>query len=104
MSTVIINRGVRTWTLKPGKDKEGKPVARILPPGGSIECLDDAEAKDLVGYKDLVDAAKSVPAVTDKVKVLTEERDALKAQVVDLQAQLDKFERHDKDEKGKGKK
>lgn len=102
--TVLMNKGPRTYGLKDGKDKEGNPVKRILPPGGSIEALDDEEAKHYLGYRDIVDAAKAVPAVTDKIKVLTEERDALKAKVADLEERLTKYEKDDHDGKVKGKK
>lgn len=101
---IVINRGVRTWTLKDGKDKSGHVVKRTLPPGGSIQCLDESEFKDLVDHKDIVDAAKSLPAVTDKVAALTEERDALKARVADLEDQVAKYEKDHKDGKGKGSK
>jgi hypothetical protein len=96
---VIQNKGTRTYHLCPqivtGPDGE-KQIKRTLLPGGSIETLDDAEAKDLLGYSDLMDASKAAPVLADRISALEKERDALKEEVEDLKMQLG-----DKGKKGK---
>lgn len=92
-NVVLLNRGVRTWHLKDGKDEKGNVIKRVLKPGGSIECIDAAEAEHLLGYKEIVDAEKAIPVITDKVKALTAERDELKATVADLTAKLAMYEK-----------
>lgn len=90
---VLLNRGLRTYHLLDGKNKDGSPLKRALPPGGSIETLDEAEAKNLLGYSDIVDAEKAIKPVADKIKELTDERDSLKEQVADLLKKLKKYEK-----------
>ncbi len=105
---MLLNRGARTWDLKDGKDKDGKPVKRKLPPNGSIEALDEHEAKTMLGYHEIVDAEKAMPAVGDKMKALQDEVSRLQAELADARKRLEKYEppKTDKDEdeaKGKGK-
>lgn len=119
---VLINRGARIWDLNDAVEVNGKLVRRMplkdgtwnseekvvkrrLKPGESIEALDEKEAKHLLGYKEIVDAEKAIPQVTDKIAALTKERDDLAEQVRGLVAKLAKYEDDsDGKEKGKGKK
>lgn len=82
---VIINRGSRTFQLKDGPGGE----KRFLPPGGSIETLDDSEAKQYLNYgREIVDAAKVVPANADKVAALHAEISRLQTENKKLADQL----------------
>lgn len=89
---VIINRGSRTYTLKPITRTEKVKLAdgteitkqvtvqeRILPPGKSIETLDDTEAQFYLAYNDIADAAKVVPANANKIAEMQREIDRLTA-------------------------
>lgn len=89
---IVINRGGRKFDLKDGKDANGNPVKRVLLAGGSIETIDEEEAKTLLSYHEVEDAAKVVPMATDKIKVLTEERDALKSRVAELEGKVAQLE------------
>ena len=92
-NVVIINRGTRTYTLQPITKPEERTLAdgtkvthmvtvkeRLLPPGASIETLDDEEAKLYLGYRDIVDAAKVLPDTGNKVKDLEAEIARLKSE------------------------
>jgi len=81
---VVLNQGQMTYTMRPGPN--GEP--RILEPGSSIETLDDQEAKDLLDYHTIVDAAKVMPAAVAeskklqaRIKELTEENAELRKQL-----------------------
>lgn len=91
-NVVLLNQGVRTYTLKPVTRIEKYELAdgtearrevvikqRILPPGGSIETLNDAEAELYLGYRDIKDAAKIVPANADRIKSMQAEIERLTA-------------------------
>lgn len=98
---VVLNRGPRTFHLKPGADK----APRTLVPGGSIETLDDAEAKQLLaGYPtQIADAAKVVPHNAAKLSALQAEVDRLKAENAKLSAKSDGvFDEDEKEKDGKG--
>lgn len=73
---VIINRGQRTYHVSGG---------RSLPPGGSVELLEN-EAKSLLGYQDLVDAKKAAPALGQAMDELQAENARLKAEIENLKA------------------
>jgi hypothetical protein len=94
---VIINRGSRTYTLRPITKIEEVELAdgtkqkrqvvlkeRTLPPGGSIETIDDAEAQFYLAYRDIADAANVVPANADRIKNMQSEIDRLTAVNKDL--------------------
>lgn len=90
---VVVNRGSRTFTLKDGQDKEGKPMKRILGPGQSIETLDTHEADHLLGYeREVVDASKAVPAFTDRVNALEAEIEKRNARIAELEAEVAMYE------------
>jgi len=102
--TVLMNTGQRTFHLREGKDKDGKPVKRSLPPGGSIEALDAAEAEYLLGYKhEIVDAEKAVKPVADQLAALRKEKADLVEEIAGLKERLAKYEPSVKEDK-KGKK
>jgi len=104
---VLVNRGARTWDLRPGKDKEGKDVKRQLKPGESIEALDEQEAAHLLGYhREIVDAEKAMPVVADKMKALHEQVATLTEKLAEANARLAKYEstEEDDDKKKGGKK
>lgn len=66
-NVIVLNRGPRTFDLKNGPNGE----KRTLAPGSSIETLDNAEAKFLLGFfREIQDAAKVVPASANKVAEL----------------------------------
>jgi hypothetical protein len=98
-NVVLLNQGVRTYTLKPivrfdkvkladGTETTREVVVkqRMLPPGGSIETLDDAEATLYLGYRDIRDAANVVPANSERIKSMESEIERLKADNARLQA------------------
>lgn len=72
----VINRGKRIIRLKAGPDG----VARVLHPGKSIECLDDAEFALLTRYMDIADAAKILPQFAAKQEHLERELAKVKAE------------------------
>jgi hypothetical protein len=76
---VLINRGMRTFHVSGG---------RSLPPGGSIELLEN-EAKSMLGYSDLVDAAKAAPALGDAIDALRSENAALKKKIMELEEEVE---------------
>lgn len=110
--TTLVNQGLRTWDLHDGVEVDGKVLRRkklasgeydpkdkvvkrrLAPrgqPGSAIEALDADEATHMLSYsREIIDSTKIIPATGDKVKALTEERDALKARVAELEAQLPK--------------
>lgn len=110
--TTIVNQGLRKWDLHDAVEVDGKLQRRkklpsgeydpkdkvvkrqLMPrgqPGSSIETLDKDEADYLLSYnKELIDSSKIIPGQGDKLKALTDERDALKARVAELEAQLPK--------------
>lgn len=115
---VLLNKGLRTWHLVEGQLKDGKLVRRFsdkneeavpgapvvkrsLLIGGSIEAIDEKEAKDLLGYSDIVDAEKDIKPVADKISALTKERDELKAQVAELEDRVKELEPEGGKKKGK---
>jgi hypothetical protein len=117
---VLLNRGLRTWNLTDAVEWEGKLVRRTrqadgtwnpadkvtkrsLPPGGSIEAIDQAEADHLLGYKEIVDAEKAVPALADREKVLRDQIASLQETINGLQARLDTYESKNDDDKKKKK-
>ena len=98
-NVVLLNQGVRTYTLKPivrfdkvkladGTETTREVVVkqRVLPPGGSIETLDDAEATLYLGYRDIRDAANVVPANSERIKSMEAEIERLKADNARLEA------------------
>ena len=92
---ILHNVGERTYHLRDGKDKEGKIVKRVLAPNGSIEALDEAEAKDLLGYgpREIVDASKAIKPVGDKIAALEKEIAELKSRNAELEKKLKKYEK-----------
>ena len=89
---VVINQGQRIFTLEPitvdehyemadGTKAVRKKVVqeRLLKPGQSIEMLNQEEADLLLGYHDIKDAAKIVPANDAKIKALQAEINRLNA-------------------------
>lgn len=113
MAKVLLNKGSRTYDLKPGKDEKGNAVKRRLPPGQSIETLDDEEAKQLLDNHDIVDADKVVPQHAEKVEALEARVTELEASNAALVERLAKYEPEtttenegddESEEKGSGKK
>lgn len=83
---VVINRGQRSFDLKPGPNGE----KRTLLKGGSIETLDEAEAKLLLGYnREIVDAAAVIPHNAKKIEALQRDIEVLKAENERLKKLLD---------------
>lgn len=89
---VVINQGQRTYTLDPvtvdeqyempdGTKAVRKKVIqeRLLKPGQSIETVSKEEADLLLGYHDIKDAAKIVPANDARIKAMQAEIDRLTA-------------------------
>lgn len=120
---VLLNRGIRTWDLEDGAEVKGKivrreklengtfnqtdkVVKRKLGPNGSIEALDEHEAKKMLGYHEIVDAEKAMPVVGDRMKALQEQVAKLEAELAESRARIAKYEEAKKDEekgeKGKG--
>lgn len=105
MVVVLLNRGLRKYDLKDGKDKDGKPVKRSLLANSSIEALDQAEADQLLGYHDIVDAKTVMPAVTDKIADLEKKVVALEGELAEAKERLAKYEPSgESDDKKGGKK
>lgn len=105
---VVLNQSGQTYRLAPivTKDKEGKEIVtqRILRPGTSIETLDAAEAKHLLGYRGVVDASKVIPIQGNQLEALRKENAELKAQIEDLKKQNSSDEGGEGGKsKGKGK-
>lgn len=73
---VIINKGRGPHGLKGGK---------VINPGESAE-VSVEEGAELLGYKHMVDAAKSVPAYADRMEALEKENAELKAELALLKA------------------
>jgi len=85
---VVFNKGVRTFTLRPGKDADGNDIERKLKPNESIECLDAKEYDYLTGSfknevmdidkmsKPAVEQAKqyekTIAELKDQIQVLTD--------------------------------
>ena len=74
------NRGIRTFRM-PGA---GGEKVTILGPGETVE-VPEQVAKDHMGYKDLVDAAKMAPAQAKRQAALEDENARLKARVEELE-------------------
>lgn len=72
-TVVLLNRGLRSYKTSVG----------LLEPGSSVS-LPEAEAKGLMVYRDLVDAAKAMPQQAAKHKALEDENAKLKKQLADL--------------------
>lgn len=77
---VIINRGQRAYKLADGPNG----LKRTLEPGGSLE-VTAAEAKTLLGYRDIVDASKAVPQTAQEIERLQAENERLKSERKSLQ-------------------
>jgi hypothetical protein len=74
--TIVVNRGTRTYHLVNGPDGE----SRTIPPGGSMEALDEKEAKHLLRYHDLHDIKDVAPATAARIKAHEDQIAALKAE------------------------
>lgn len=99
----IFNRGQRTYHVHSGKNiknAQGVEVPEIidLAPGVTLK-LPERVAKDLLGYPDLVDFTKYIPA-DKETENLREENAKLKDRVTQLEAELEK--KAPKDKKGVG--
>lgn len=80
---VVINKGQRRFDLARGPKGE----KRSLLPGGSIETLNDQEAKRLLGFHEIVDAAKAVPAAAARQLELEQQLARAKAENARLKHQ-----------------
>lgn len=96
--TIIVNRGTRTYNLLNGPNGE----SRSIPPGGSIEVLDDKEAAHLLRYNDLQDMAKASPQTAAKIKAHEAEIARLTAENERLQKQQKAAAGAEDDERGAG--
>lgn len=92
---VILNRGLRTYHVHTGKvleeAKGDKPAVMeivTLVPQGTVE-VGEKEAKNLLGYSDLVDAEKAAPQLAITIEALREENAKLKAELETLRPKDD---------------
>lgn len=119
---VLLNKGQRTWDLhdavevngklvrrKPNAsgafDPKEKVIKRRLPPGGSIEAVDQAEAEQMLQHsREIVDAEKAVPAIGDKTKALEVQVKALELEIQELKDKLAQYEDDGEGDEKKGNK
>ena len=74
--TIVVNRGIRTYHLVNGPNGE----TRTLPPGGSIELLDEKEAKHMLRYHDIKDIKDAAPQASQRIQDLEKQLAAAKAE------------------------
>lgn len=77
MGKSVFNKGIRTYLLR-REDHPEAPV-RELPPGQSIETLDDKEHARMIAYHDIVDGEKVAPQHTEEIA-------KLKAKIAELES------------------
>ncbi len=89
---ILFNQSKNPYHLKPGPNGE----KRLFAVGTQIEALDQAEYDFLRNYKGVGTTAQVAPSLQNVISKLESDKAALEAEVADLRAYKEKF-----DKKGK---
>lgn len=95
-SLSVYNAGQRNIKLK-----SVNGAVRSLPPGASIQCVDEDEYNSLTRYRDVVDSFKMVPNIGAQVEQLEKEKAQLLAEKSALESEVSELRKKLDDKKGK---